>query len=142
MAKNLLLSKDMELLSGNEVQQMLDSELLSIGSHSVNHYYMDNLECDELENELGRSKESIENTFDVEVKSFAYPWGRWNASCQKLCKKRGYDMAFTTTEGGNYGNVDPYALKRRDAGYLTANLMYSKAKTLVEMSGLLDFLPR
>jgi hypothetical protein len=54
----------------------------------------------------------------------------------------GYDIAFTTTEGGNYGNIDPYALKRRDAGYLTTNLMYSKAKTLVEMSGLLDFLHR
>jgi peptidoglycan/xylan/chitin deacetylase (PgdA/CDA1 family) len=129
-------------LSREEIKLMLDSGLVAIGSHSSNHLYMDNLEYDELEIEIAGSKEAIENIFDTDVKSFAYPWGRSSTACQNVCKRAGYSMAFTTRAGRNYRDIDPYSLKRRDAGYLAENLIYSKNKALVVMRGLMDFLPR
>ena len=140
--ENLIMSTDMDLLSREEIKLMLDSGLAAIGSHSSNHLYMDNLEFDELEIEIARSKEVIEDIFGIDVKSFAYPWGRSNTACQNVCKGVGYSMAFTTRAGRNYKDIDPYSLKRRDAGYLAENLMHSKSKALVVMRGLMDFSPR
>ncbi|MBN1559672.1 glycosyltransferase [candidate division KSB1 bacterium] len=138
----LLISSDMKLASAQDIQMMLKSGLLTVGSHSMQHLYLDCLQPKELEYEIANSKELIEKELSVQVTSLAYPWGRFNDDCQRLCKQCGYHVAFTTIEGMNDENSNPYALKRKDAGYLTQDLLFSRAKAIIEMNGVADRLHR
>ncbi|MBN1464112.1 glycosyltransferase [candidate division KSB1 bacterium] len=138
----LIISDDMKLATPEEMQIMLNSGLLTVGSHSMQHLYLDCLQPKELEYEVVNSKDLIEETLNIQVTSLAYPWGRFNDACQELSKRVGYHVAFTTIEGSNHENANPYALKRKDAGYLTQDLVFSRPKALIEMNGLADILHR
>ena len=83
-----------ELLSFEELRK-LDSDLVSIASHSLTHPSFI-LETDEnfIDYEMKESKQSIEKELNVEVSSFAFPFAKYNQPSLNAVKKY-YKMCFT-----------------------------------------------
>jgi len=83
-----------ELLSFNELRK-LDSEFVSIASHSLTHPSFI-LETDEtfIDYEMSESKNSIEKELNVQVSSFAFPFAKFNELSLNTVKKY-YSMCFT-----------------------------------------------
>lgn len=100
-------------LSDQQVQEMLDSGCIELGSHSMTHANFRRIESAAVRRELVDSKHALEERFGVSVGSFAYPFGLYHAEQVELVKQAGYRSAVTTREGiENAGSWEPLALKR------------------------------
>jgi peptidoglycan/xylan/chitin deacetylase (PgdA/CDA1 family) len=73
----------------------LDSELVSVGSHTVSHSDLSALRPDQASEELDRSRTELETILGREVGLFAFPYGRFNQELTKLSKRAGYQRVFT-----------------------------------------------
>jgi len=89
-------------LTWAEIQEMIDSGLCTIGSHSVSHDSMTARKgrSDEayeayLRKELQESKEFLEANLKLECNSFAYPYGNYNSYIRDLGHEIGYETLVT-----------------------------------------------
>jgi peptidoglycan/xylan/chitin deacetylase (PgdA/CDA1 family) len=122
-----------DYLTWREVRE-LHSEGIQFGAHTVTHPDLRSLGPDELEQELGRSKEIIEDSLGVRVESFSYPHGfpeedrQYAEYVRDLLCNLGYDNAVTTILGRAKKETERYSLPRLpinsfdDAAFLRAKL--------------------
>ncbi len=60
---------------------------IEIGSHTLNHRYLNTLNDEELERELKESKSKLEKIVNKPVLSISYPFGKYNKRVLKYAKK-------------------------------------------------------
>lgn len=98
-------------LTWDELREMEDGGI-TIESHTMNHYKLEELPDDEIRSELLNSKQILEENLGHPVEFLAYPTGTYNLHIAGIAKEVGYKGAFTI----KYGNVDLgsnfYALER------------------------------
>ncbi|MHB8232757.1 MAG: polysaccharide deacetylase family protein [bacterium] len=100
-----------DFLNKNEIKSMFNDGFF-IGSHGINHYYLDRLEEGVLIGELIASKAYLENITGAPVDFFSYPFGSYSANVMREVKKAGYLGAFTTVRGKVGAGDNSYELKR------------------------------
>jgi peptidoglycan/xylan/chitin deacetylase (PgdA/CDA1 family) len=122
-----------DYLTWREVRE-LHSEGIQFGAHTVTHPDLRSLGPDELEQELGRSKETIEDSLGVRVESFSYPHGfpeedkQYAEYVRDLLCNLGYDNAVTTILGRAHKETERFSLPRLpinsfdDGAFLRAKL--------------------
>ena len=91
---------------------------MGIGSHGVTHEYLDGLDADALQSELGDSKEQLKNIIGKDVISFSAPGGRINKEvtrvATRLCYKIQCSSQIGLAQSGNINTIIPrVAVKRR-----------------------------
>lgn len=126
-----------ESLEWNEAKEMLTSQLVTFGAHTVRHEILTRLTTEEAEKEMRLSKELIESRLGVPVTAFAYPNGKrddFDDSTEALAAKH-FDCAVSTVEGLNDRNQDLYALRRINIGN-DIDLLEFK----MHLSGVYEFL--
>ena len=98
-------------LTWDEIREMADNGI-TIESHTMHHYKLEELPDDAIRSELLNSKQILEENLGYEVNFLAYPTGTYNLHIAGIAKEVGYKGAFTI----KYGNVDLgsnfYALER------------------------------
>lgn len=99
------------LLSAVELRQM-HAAGMEIGSHTVSHARMPNLDDVTLVRELVDSKAALEDAIGAAVSSFAYPYGAWDERCEAAVRRAGYTAACTTRTGWAMRDGDPYRFRR------------------------------
>lgn len=100
-----------------QVEEIIESQLVEIGSHTNNHTYLKGTNNEIITEEIVSSKKLIEDEFNITVNSFAYPYGAYNDFAQQQVEKAGYTNA-TTTDLGIISNKDnKFKLKRIRPGY-------------------------
>lgn len=101
-------------MGAGQLRELVESGLVTIGSHTMRHRYLPELGLAEIEDEVARSKTKIEETISRCVNFLAYPWGGFNEEVKEIVKKAGYLAAFTTNQGlkRRGGQKDYYAIKR------------------------------
>jgi peptidoglycan/xylan/chitin deacetylase (PgdA/CDA1 family) len=99
------------LLNATELRE-LQQHGMDIGSHTVNHVRLTELGDLCLKQELANSKASLEDILGSTIKSFAYPYGAWDARCANAVREAGYTAACTTRTGWALRDGDPYRLRR------------------------------
>lgn len=102
---------DGRLLDAAELRRMHDAGM-EIGSHTVSHARMPELDEVGLRRELSDSKAALEDVIGATVSSFAYPYGAWDERCVEAVKSAGYAAACTTRTGWTMRDGDPYRLRR------------------------------
>jgi peptidoglycan/xylan/chitin deacetylase (PgdA/CDA1 family) len=84
---------------------------IEFGAHSRNHPDISQLKDDGLEDEVAGSQTDLERITGLPVRTFAYPYGHYNAAAAS-CVKRHFDLGFTTDEGLNTVDTDRSLLRR------------------------------
>lgn len=102
---------DRLMLSWEEVREMSDHGI-SFGSHTVTHPRLTTLDFPQVEDQLRRSKDVIEQQIGMAVTEFAYPSGNFNTDVKHAVEQAGYVGAVTTVPGHNGPHADMYTLKR------------------------------
>ncbi|MBU1006750.1 MAG: polysaccharide deacetylase family protein [Candidatus Omnitrophica bacterium] len=101
-----------DYLTWDQVIEMSESGVISIGSHSMNHAYLSGFTGEDLEMEIAGSKRVIENHIGKNIYSFSYPIGAFNDEAKDSVKRAGYKIAVATNPGKKYPKHDLLAMKR------------------------------
>ena len=100
-------------LSWDEVREMRGSGLVSFGSHTFTHPFLDTLRSSqELKKEVAGSKSALEEKLGEPVGLFCYPCGRFNPEVIQAVKDAGYKEAVATNPGMRFADNDIFVLKR------------------------------
>lgn len=104
------------------INEMVKSNLCSIGSHSVSHPFPSTVkkaakkgpEAYEqfLRKELGESKTFLKETFNAKITTYAYPGGYHTDEMFSLANEFGYDHLFTVKPGKVRRDSSRYTLPR------------------------------
>jgi peptidoglycan/xylan/chitin deacetylase (PgdA/CDA1 family) len=82
--------EELQFFSEEDIKYLSSFENFEIGSHSHFHKKMDELTEKEIQFEFSHSKKIIERITEKSVISFAYPFGRFSNSSQKIIKEMNY----------------------------------------------------
>lgn len=86
-------------LSDAQVEALLASGCVELGSHGVTHANFLQLDAAAAQQELTASRRALETRFGVPVRSFAWPFGLYREAQVPLAAQAGYSSAVTTREG-------------------------------------------
>ena len=86
-------------LKKEEVNELLKTGLVTIGSHTLSHRNLDELSDDEIRKELGESKQRLEEMFDMDIDEICYPRGRFNSKVIDLARENGYRLQYSCLPG-------------------------------------------
>jgi peptidoglycan/xylan/chitin deacetylase (PgdA/CDA1 family) len=126
------------MMSWQELRELQDAGH-EIGSHSLTHCVLTNVDDAQLQQEIGESKQMIEQHLGQEVTSFCFPNGDHDARCLELLQTHGYEQACTTSWGNNAPHEPRYTLRRFDISsqhLRTVGGVLSKEILAWRMSGL------
>lgn len=125
-------------MNWNEARQ-LTSMGFEIGSHTVNHPILTNLEPDALARELIESKRQIELKIGRPCYAIAYPNGSrsdYSETTEAAVKAAGYEVGFTMVDGLNGPATNPFAIQRIAApGHVPPIALRIRASGLHAMLG-------
>lgn len=102
---------DGRLLDAAELREMREAGM-ELGSHTVNHVRLPDVDDARLHRELRDSRAALADLLGDDVTSFAYPFGDWDARCAAAVREAGYAAACTTRSGWALRDGDPYRLRR------------------------------
>ena len=80
-------------LTINELKEISAFENVDIGSHTVSHPYLTNLNDHDAKHELIDSKHFLEDVLGKSVTLFAYPHGDYDRRIRDLVEEAGYEIA-------------------------------------------------
>ena len=84
-----------KLLSLEQVRS-LPSGLVTIGSHTLTHPMLTQVEEGEACREIQDSRTKLEGMLDREVRQFSFPFGGFNEKLVEFCREAGYERVYTT----------------------------------------------
>ncbi|BAU47919.1 polysaccharide deacetylase [Sulfurifustis variabilis] len=101
-------------LNWDEVRELLRSPLISIGSHTVSHPYLQRLDPEAARREIGESRRRIEARIGRPVEFFCYPSGDFGEREMRYVQEAGYRAAVSVAPGLNRRATPRYALRRTE----------------------------
>lgn len=103
--------KDPDYLTSKQLRELVVHNML-IGSHSMTHRFLSELNSDEVHAELADSRSRLEDIVGHPVLDLAIPGGHYNALTLAEAKRCGY-RSMATCKIGTYRNGDdPFAIPR------------------------------
>jgi peptidoglycan/xylan/chitin deacetylase (PgdA/CDA1 family) len=83
------------IMSADELRS-LDSDLVTIGSHTVSHPMLTSLSESAARLELRKSRAQLERLLQRKVTLFSFPFGAFNNKLVEFCREAGYERVFST----------------------------------------------
>lgn len=118
----------------NDVLELKESGVVTIGSHAVSHIPLTQLTNNELMREMTESREIIESRTRVRADALAYPNGDFSPSVVEGARQAGYRIAVTTQDGKVGLSDDPLTLRRIGIHKTAA---HTPARFLCRLAGIL-----
>lgn len=106
--------KKFELLSKEELKEMLNTGLIEIGSHTTTHINMQKCDKEFLNLEIKKQKIELEKLTGKKIISFSYPWGKVDDKSKKILKENDYMFAVSVESGTTCFSDDFYEIRRRE----------------------------
>lgn len=88
-----------EMMTMEEVRTIAKLPFVTIGGHTYSHPILPNCTREELEYELVDASKTLRDWIGNDIHTMAYPNGDFNDEVITICKKAGFELAFTTMEG-------------------------------------------
>lgn len=126
------------MLTWDQVLAMSENGF-EIGSHTVNHTILTQVDDDRINYELLESKKTIENKLNRPVYYFSYPNGDYRNSMMNMVERAGYNAAFAMVTGKPFSSENLFEIKRymlRENTISNAKGRYSEMLFKIELSGI------
>jgi peptidoglycan/xylan/chitin deacetylase (PgdA/CDA1 family) len=116
-------------MSKEQIKQLAD-EGHTIASHTWDHHNVKNYQGDDWDNQLLKSKNTIEAITGKPVKYFAYPFGLWKPEAFPELEKRGYKAAYILSTSRD-STAPLYTIRRMivPGTWSTKSMLNSMTKT-------------
>ena len=106
-----------KLMNDSEIQEISMNSLFEIGSHGFYHNNIGNLKDFEIEYELIKSKEYLENLISKPIISIAYPDGSYSKSALNIANACGYKIQLATEDYLSNDDVNDERIMSRQGVY-------------------------
>lgn len=106
-----------ELASARDLEELARAGW-EIGSHGMEHTPLVGSDENELDREIVRSRDALEQAIGVPVHSFAYPYGAGPTKAAHALVRETYTAGCSTALGYAAPHADPWLLPRIDAHYV------------------------
>jgi len=103
-------------LSETQINELLASGLVEIGSHTLDHINLKTAKPAETKRQIFLSKELFEKRFKTDIASFAYPFGAFTEEAVNLTKQAGYKLAVSVIPGVEQSSNNNFYLFRLRPG--------------------------
>ncbi|MDD5252592.1 MAG: polysaccharide deacetylase family protein [Candidatus Omnitrophota bacterium] len=111
-------------LSWDEITEMHNSGLITIGSHTLGSVPLLNIKSEaELRRQIIDSRKMFEEKLKIPVNTFCYVGGMFTSQIRDLVKEAGYKCAVSIGLGKRYSNHDVYVIKRIRISSASDNLL-------------------
>lgn len=110
-------------LNEQEIRELAESDLIEIGSHTLDHVYLKLASKKYADNQIVESKRKFEEQFGIKIKTFAYPYGAFDNDNIETVKKAGYTAAVSVISGIMQGKENLFYLSRIRPGLFTPQSM-------------------
>ena len=111
-------------LTKDQVKEIIDSDLVEIGAHTLDHAYLKNMSPTAAKRQIFESKRQLEESFGINVKTFAYPYGAFDEKTIDLVKEASYSAAVSVINGVIQSQENLFYLSRLRSGFFTpANIV-------------------
>lgn len=90
-------------LTTEQIQEMVDSGLVSVQSHTLSHQKLSTLSLEDMKKELGESKSYLDSSYSINVDTICYPIGDYNERVIEYAKEN-YKYGLAMTGGVYYSN--------------------------------------
>jgi len=117
-------------LTEKEIQELIDSDLVEIGSHTLDHTYLKLAPKEYADRQIIESKKNFEDIFNIKIKTFAYPFGAFNADNIKTVENAGYACAVSVIPGVMQSYDNLFYLSRIRPGLFTPRTMISVIESM------------
>ena len=98
-------------LSEQQLRELSDLGF-EIGSHSMSHSFLTDLDDDRLNIEIAGARDRLEQVIGRRVDHLACPGGRWNRRVSRVAELAGYRSVATSRIAANSTIADPFRLAR------------------------------
>ena len=110
---NYLKQKDHGSMNLEDVKRISNHPLVTLGSHTLTHPNLVEINRESARREVFESKENLEKALGKPIYYFSYPAGFCDPETIKLVEEAGYRLAFTTSRKHLNGQPEtPYSLIR------------------------------
>lgn len=106
-----------DFMSSSQIEDVIQSKLVEVGAHTVHHISLKQKSNSVLTAEILQSKQDLENTFNIQVSSFAYPNGFFDSNTVDVIQNNGFKTAMTTVFGIKQSFKNRLSLYRIKPGY-------------------------
>ncbi|UCH47831.1 MAG: polysaccharide deacetylase family protein, partial [Betaproteobacteria bacterium] len=89
------------MLGWNDVAELARHSLVEVGAHTVSHPYLPSIRYSEAWREIRQGRRALEDSLDIQVRCFAYPYGGHNRVIRAMARAAGFKFAFTTSSFGS-----------------------------------------
>ena len=110
-------------LTDDQVKEIIKSNLVEIGSHTLNHLYLKYLPEAIARKQILESKKNLEERYKIQVDTFAYPYGAFSQKTIDLVKEAGYKAAVSVIPSVFQTQDKLFYLGRLRSGFFTPKTM-------------------
>lgn len=107
-------SKKRGYLSISQIEELSQYKNIEFGSHSYSHKNLQKLTLKDLEFEILDSKKWLEDNLNLPIRTFAYPFGKYDDRSLKILKSSDYNYAFNTKFGFVNNKKNNFEIPRID----------------------------
>jgi peptidoglycan/xylan/chitin deacetylase (PgdA/CDA1 family) len=108
-----------DFMTQAQLETVIKSGLVDVGAHTVHHLALKGRPYSIVQKEIDDSKKTLEDTYHLQVVSFAYPNGSFDLQAVQLVKDDGFTTAVSTVPGIEQNQANRYFLYRLRPGYRT-----------------------
>lgn len=120
-------------LSNSEGQPVMSSQQIrslgaafEIGSHTLDHCYLNTVDCGEARRQITDGKSKLEDILGYPVRGFCYPGGAFNRAHRQMTMDTGFAYARTTVNLVGEAPDDPYSMPTTIQFYPHSWMVYLK----------------
>jgi peptidoglycan/xylan/chitin deacetylase (PgdA/CDA1 family) len=112
-----------DFMSQEQLQEVISSGLVDVGAHTVHHVELARKLFPVVDYEVKKSKTMLEQTYHINVVSFAYPSGSFDKQAINVVKNAGFTTAVSTLPGVVQSQQNRFFLYRLRPGYRTGQYL-------------------
>lgn len=109
----------------DQIQELINSDLVEIGSHTLDHLYLKSLPDKVVEKQIMESKKKFEEDYHIKIFTFAYPYGAMSPYAIQKVKDAGYTAAASVISGTLQSQDNLFFLSRIRPGYFSNGIINS-----------------
>jgi peptidoglycan/xylan/chitin deacetylase (PgdA/CDA1 family) len=99
LERAMAVCSESQLLSWEQLETLGEFGI-DVGSHGAAHHFMTRLSERELQVELTRSRQALEDRLDIQVRTIAYPYGDWSPRVAAAARDAGFAAGFLANRRG------------------------------------------